>query len=191
MLLSSSRTTRILHSTALQAGPFFGPEEEFDCPDEEECEIDWDLMPGFGDDEDEATEEDVPGSDTNDDDSGEDQAVEQSQDRSKSTFGAQVEVDLQKTFEKRRVRMEMNWQIDECATDEDSCADYCLDCAGGGVQACRFCRGTNMIALKGDFQACVICNTKGQEDCVSCRGTGRIAPWAVTMNDHLNHSKPL
>ena len=33
-------------SIILKAGPFFGPEEEFECGEEEECEIDWSLMPG-------------------------------------------------------------------------------------------------------------------------------------------------
>jgi hypothetical protein len=41
------------------SGPFFGPEEEFDCPDKDECEIDWDAVPGFGDDNEDDVEENL------------------------------------------------------------------------------------------------------------------------------------
>jgi hypothetical protein len=155
----------VLHAAP---GPFFGPVEEFECPEEEECEIDWDLMPSWeeedGGEDKEATEEAINDS-IND-----------------SSFGAQA---LQ-SLDKSRVKYEMNWQIEECQEDEDLCDDFCEVCAGGGKQACRFCRGTNMMAFANDIGFCLIC-TAGKEDCASCRGTGRIAPWAITMDEFLNN----
>jgi hypothetical protein len=146
------------------SGPFFGPEEEFDCPDEEECEIDWDLMPGFGDDDENEVEEN-PGS---------------------LSFGSLA----LESLERERVRFEMGWEIDECRGDEDLCEDFCSDCAGNGKVACRFCHGTNYIVLGDDFIPCIICS-EGREDCAPCRGTGQIAPWATTMGQYLNVSNTL
>ena len=153
----------------LKAGPFFGPEEEFECPDEEECEIDWDLMPGFEDDGNSAEEEEEDESDVDM--------------QPRPNFGSQALDSL----EKGRVRLQMNWQIDECETDKDTCSDFCPDCAGSGRQPCRFCRGTGIVSLGNEFRPCLICANAvvGQEDCALCRGTGQIAPWASTMEDHF------
>ena len=158
-----ARRPAFQRTTRLYSGPFFGPEEEFECPDEEECEIDWDLMPGFADDAEDESDVDL---------------------QPRQSFAKQALDSL----DKGRVRLEMNWQMDECETDQDTCSDFCPDCAGSGRQPCRFCRGTGMIAYANDFRPCLICATaavKGQEDCASCRGTGKIAPWASTMEDHL------
>jgi len=152
----------------LKAGPFFGPEEEFDCGDEEECEIDWSLMPG----EEEDNEEDYE----------EEKDIDM---QPQQSFGNQAKP---ASIDKSRVRLEMNWQIDECETNEDSCSDYCIDCAGSGRQACRFCRGTGLVSFGNEFRPCLICSD-GTEECSSCRGTGRIAPWASTMTDHLKSEK--
>ena len=98
----------------VSAGPFFEPEEDFECPDEEGCEIDWDNMPGFDDEEEEEPVLD------------------------ETSFAAQAVASM----ERSRVQLEMRWQIDECETDVDTCEDFCEDCAGSGKQYCRFCRGT-------------------------------------------------
>mmetsp|Transcript_65865 Transcript_65865/g.184135 ORF Transcript_65865/g.184135 Transcript_65865/m.184135 type:complete len:234 (-) Transcript_65865:191-892(-) len=173
----SSASQRQQRAFILQAaGPFFGPEEEFACPDEEECEIDWDAMPGFeGNDE--------SSSKLLDDDVDEDESDVDMQPRP-TFFGSQA----LESFDKGRVRLEMNWQIDECETDKDSCADFCPDCAGSGRQPCRFCRGTGIVSFGNEFRRCLICTKAvvGQEDCASCRGTGQIAPWASTMEEHLH-----
>lgn len=150
-------------SLRAQEGPFFGPEEEFECPEEDECEIDWDAMPGFEDDE-----------------------VE---DRAEKEVMAHDASPLE-SLEKQRVRYEMNWQIEECKDDEDLCEDFCPDCAGSGKMTCRFCRGTGFIVFGDEFRPCKICKD-GLEDCSTCRGTGHIAPWVTTMEQHLNASKTI
>ena len=146
-------------------GPFFAPEEEFDCPDEGECEIDWSLMPGWDDEE----EDDV------------DDAPEAS--ISPTTYG---ELAAQ-SMERDRLKFEVNWQIDECREDHDYCEDFCEECAGSGKMVCRFCRGTKFIVFGEDFRPCIICS-EGQEDCSACRGTGQVAPWATTMDHFLNET---
>ncbi len=150
-----------------QSGPFFGPEEEFACPDEEECEIDWDLMPGFQEGADAVEVEDESDIDL----------------QPRQNFSSHAG----DSPEKGRVRLEMNWQIDECETDTDSCSDFCPDCAGSGQQPCRFCRGTGIVSFGNQFRPCLICANAvvGQEACSSCRGTGKIAPWASTMQQHF------
>jgi hypothetical protein len=148
-------------------GVFFGPPEELECGDEEECEIDWDLMPSTaGDEEEEAA-------------ASENTKVTPEH----GSMGAQAILQMNQV-EEVQVRLEMNWQIDECKTDEDSCEDFCEDCAGSGKQNCRFCRGTSILAMNGDFRKCSVC-TEGKEECNSCSGTGFIAPWASTMDGHL------
>jgi hypothetical protein len=149
-----------ISSSRLAAGPFFGLEEEFECPDEEQCEIDWDAMPAF---------EEVEASDK------EDAVIDA------NSFAAQAFESLGKSA----VRLEVTWQIDECQTDEDRCEDFCEDCAGSGIRYCRFCRGTGVTSLGEEIRACLICK-KGREECSSCRGTGHIAPWATTMENFLD-----
>jgi hypothetical protein len=161
-LLPSLGRARASSSSRLAGGPFFGPEEEFACPDKEECEIDWDAMPGFEDVEETSEKEETSVIDAN-------------------SFGSQALASLQKAA----VRLEMSWQIDECKTDQDRCEDFCADCAGSGTRYCRFCRGTGITALGDEFRPCVICKN-GLEQCASCRGTGHIAPWAMTMENFLD-----
>lgn len=150
-------------------GPFFGPEEEFICPDEEECEIDWDKMPEFTSDEEVEDERDLDM-------------------QPPPSYGSLADA----SFGTGRVRLEMNWQLEECETDEDSCTDFCPECAGSGRQPCRFCRGTGIVTFGKDFRPCLICSdavVSGQENCSSCSGTGQIAPWASTMEEHLQAKK--
>lgn len=175
---SSLVVSLLLLSAASTEGPFFGPEEEFLCPDEDECEIDWDKMPEFA-----SEDNDVPPP----------PQQQQQEDESdidlqpRPTYGSLAEASL----DRGRVRLEMNWQIEECETAQGSCTDFCLECAGSGRQPCRFCRGTGVIVFgTDDFRPCLICcshtsTTVGQEDCSACRGTGQIAPWASTMNEHF------
>lgn len=157
-----------------RAGPFFGPEEEFVCPDEEECEIDWDRMPGFEGDDSDANKVNV-----------EEESDVDLQPR--PNFGTQALDSL----EKGRVHLEMSWQMDECENDSDTCSDFCSDCSGSGKQPCRFCRGTGIVSFGREFRPCLICvhAVVGQETCSSCRGTGKIAPWASTMKDHFKRSE--
>ena len=151
-----------------------GPEDEEECADEEECEINWDLMPSDDDEDDDDVSEDA---------SNLNRMVAHVATSADAIASAAV------ALESSRVRLEVNWQIDECKTDIDSCEDYCIECSGSGKMACRFCRGTNMLALDGDFKACPICD-RGKETCESCRGTGFIAPWATTMDKHIHKKKP-
>eukprot|EP00539_Tryblionella_compressa_P003639 CAMPEP_0178742632 /NCGR_PEP_ID=MMETSP0744-20121128/5783_1 /TAXON_ID=913974 /ORGANISM="Nitzschia punctata, Strain CCMP561" /LENGTH=200 /DNA_ID=CAMNT_0020395597 /DNA_START=25 /DNA_END=628 /DNA_ORIENTATION=- len=102
-------------------GVFFGPEEEFECPDEEECEIDWDKMPGYdGEDEGAASNEELlPGKSTNlytnfvDEEDAD--ALDDLQPKS-------YEHEVQNSVEKSRVLFEVNWQVDECNVDHDGAA---------------------------------------------------------------------
>lgn len=156
-------------------GVFFGPPEELECGEEEECEIDWDLMPSTdGDDDDDDEETDAAS-----------RNIKQVTTSIASLMGAQETPRLMNQAEDVQVRLEVNWQIDECQTDpETACEDFCEDCSGSGKQACRFCRGTNVLAMNGEFLKCSIC-MEGKEECNACSGTGFIAPWASTMDGHL------
>jgi hypothetical protein len=182
-LPSSFQVTSQHRSTAslkpLHMGVFYGPTEELECGDEEECEIDWDLMPSTGDDGEKEKEETATTAATT-------AASENIKVTPQpGTMGAQAIPQMNSVVvEDVQVRLEVNWQIDECKTDEDACEDFCEDCAGSGKQACRFCRGTNILAMNSEFRKCSIC-TEGKEECNSCSGTGFIAPWASTMNGHL------
>jgi len=189
---SLSSTTRLLSSPN---SPFFGPEEEFVCPDEDECEIDWDKMPDFitttDDKEENKMDEKIyQVNDNVDVEEGEEEDESDIDLQPLPTYGSSTK---EISLNTRRVRLEMNWQIQECQSDEDSCTDFCPDCAGSGKRPCRFCRGTGIIVLGKEFLPCLICSHTshiGHEECPSCRGTGRIAPWASTMNEHFQIHKP-
>lgn len=64
---------------------FFGPEEEFECPDEDECEIDWDTMPGYSENEEENPNEEL---------------------HPPASFAKQHQ-----SLEKSRLMFEMSWQV--------------------------------------------------------------------------------
>lgn len=176
---------RSLGVISSRPGIFF--EDESDCPDEEECEIDWSAMPGFGDDDDDddKTKEDVP-----DKEEGQKTAAsvvregeeyhligdEMDELEPREVYVRKVE----RSVEKSRTIFEMNWQIENCEVDENSCSDFCSECAGSGKSRCLFCRGTKMIAFQDEFRPCLICSEKGQVDCSACSGTGSISPWAKT-----------
>merc|ERR1711935_514052 len=93
---------------------------------------------------------------------------------------------VERSVEKSRTIFEMNWQIENCIVDEDTCTDFCSDCAGSGKSFCKFCRGTKMIAFGSEFRPCILC-ADGRVDCATCAGTGAISPWAKIhdRNAHL------
>lgn len=199
-----ARPSKSLYMT----GPFFGPEEEFECPEEEECEIDWDKMPTWEDDnetegEEETTSATTTTTTTTSSSSSSSKHEQKSSKKKKKSSSSrrttvgrrrQQQEEQQKVmepFEKSRVRLEMNWQIDECSSDADACDDFCVECAGTGRQVCRFCRGTRMIAFgHNDIRPCIVCHD-GYEPCPHCKGTGRIAPWATTMDNFINDPENL
>jgi hypothetical protein len=172
---------------------FQGPEDE-DCKDEEECEINWDFMPGGGGgvEVEQVVPEPSPTEAASSVDTNPLPLPEESMTNPTTTTASNVarSKSMSDVFAGTRVRLEVNWQIDECKTDIDMCEDFCEDCAGSGRVACRFCRGTGMLAMNGEFKPCPICD-HGYEKCQSCRGTGFIAPWALTMGAHLKGKKPL
>jgi len=187
ILQSHSQLPQTRHSSrsvvSINSRPDIFFEDQSDCPDEEECEIDWSAMPGFESDDDDKIKEDVPKE--------EDQATAKAfnDDEDHHLIGDEMdELEPQESYarqmgrsiEKSRTIFEMNWQIENCVVDEDSCSDFCSDCAGSGKSRCLFCRGTKMISFRDDFRACLICSEDGQVKCSACSGTGSISPWAKT-----------
>jgi hypothetical protein len=172
-----SSGTQIAAETS-HPGVFFGPEEEFECPDEEECEIDWERMPGF----DENEPQEVVGTPNNIET---ESMVEEytnigDEDPTDDLQPQSYEHKVANSVQKSRLLMEMSWQIDECKVDRDSCADFCPECAGSGRQLCKFCRGTRTVVFGNEFRTCLICEPDGKVECSACRGTGGVAPWVAT-----------
>lgn len=172
----------------LKAGPFFEEEFEFECSEDDECEIDWEKMPQpaqevqntaspFECEDEEECEIDWDAMPEVQDE--EMNAEEGAPTPRTSTVGVEKQ---DESWEKGRMKLEMNWQIDECETDEDYCEDFCPDCAGSGKMPCRFCHGTGMVRYGNDIRTCMMCKD-GYEECSSCRGTGKIAPWVTTFLD--------
>eukprot|EP00980_Cylindrotheca_fusiformis_P005581 scaffold1184_cov132-Cylindrotheca_fusiformis.AAC.2 len=174
--------------TALgSGGPFFEEEYEFECPDKDECEIDWSKAPAKADTI--GSSSSIPEPEDSDDECDDEEGCEidwdampdfdedEAETAKPSSFANQVQQSL--NSKKGRVRLEMNWQIDECQTDEDSCEGFCEECSGSGKMPCRFCRGTKIAAYGDDYRTCIVC-AEGSEDCSACRGTGKIAPWTTT-----------
>lgn len=125
--------------------------EEEECFDL--CDIDWDQMPGFQE-EDEEEEESKP-----------------------ETASAEP-----LDSETARFRLEMSWEVrqneEDCdLEDVSTCGDFCPDCAGRGSVRCRFCGGSTKLMMQDRVTSCPVCNPKGDEICKSCKGSGRIAPW--------------
>lgn len=165
------------------SSPFFGPEEEFDCPEEDECEIDWDQMPGFGDDD-------------NDEESGASEGTSTSnaaittpalEETAAATVTSSPRKQHPQPIQSQRVTLEMGWQVQECLVESSSCSEACSTCQGTGLSVCRFCHGKTFVKFGNDVRSCIICQEKGTEECHTCRGTGAISPWAKTLDDF--HSK--
>lgn len=167
-----------------------------DCPEEDECEIDWSAMPGFGDDDDEddAKKESDPEATA--------AATTTSSDllhENRHLIGDETdELEPQDAYVRKVERsvgtsrkiLEMNWQIENCEVDEDTCTDFCSDCSGSGKTSCKFCHGTRMISFfhpgtnTHEHRSCLLC-ADGRVDCPTCAGTGAISPWAKTHDGTL------
>jgi hypothetical protein len=186
-------------TTQLASGPFFEEEFEFECPEEDSCEIDWDKMPTEenvqaapnldddceDEDECEIDWDSMPGFDNDDAEELEEQIAEVSQADVEELEKQIAKVSQAEESIKGRVRLEMNWQIEECETEKDSCEGFCPECAGSGKLPCRFCRGTGFVVFGNEYKPCQIC-TDGFEECSECRGTGKIAPWTKTYLEGNN-----
>eukprot|EP00536_Pseudo-nitzschia_multiseries_P006828 jgi/Psemu1/304410/fgenesh1_kg.150_\ len=152
-----------------------------DCPEEEECEIDWSMMPGFDDDDADETEKEESNP------SGKMQNVGPVEERYEEINEKLNELEpkdvyvrqVQRSTEKSRTHLEMNWQIADCVVDKDTCTDICSDCSGSGKVQCQFCHGTGNITFLNELRSCILCKD-GLTDCKACVGTGSIASWAKT-----------
>jgi hypothetical protein len=122
-----------------------GEDDEDGCADEEECEIDWGAMPGFGDDEEEeAKQAQASPSSTNDGKQGtETTAKIRNNDRIEEQHQQEEDDDEHvpnplgpKQVRSLRLRLEMQWQMTEAAEECDiyhptTCgSDPCPDCQG-------------------------------------------------------------
>jgi len=162
---------KISHLPTVYSNPDIFYMEESDCPDEDEPDIDWGKMSRFSDND----EEDFP----------EEKAIPIEEEANEelepqSPYVRQVE----RTVEKSRTIFEMNWQIENCVVDADSCEDYCGKCAGSGKNWCKFCLGTGVISFGNELHPCTVC-TDGRVECSACSGTGKVSPWAVTYGKTL------
>ena len=181
ILPNFSRVPKRIHTRSLainsQSGVFFDDESDPDCPEEDECEIDWGAMPAF-EDEDEGDEN---------------EEKETTNHVEKHLIGDETDElepqeayvrQVERSVDKSRTILEMNWQIENCIVDEDSCTDFCSECAGSGKTWCNFCRGTGMIVFGKEFRPCLLC-VEGRIDCSTCAGTGKISSWAKTHDNTL------
>jgi hypothetical protein len=167
-------------------GVFFGPEEEFECPDEDECEIDWDRMPDFDEDDNSKDEHNVEATSYAATSKSDARPIIQEytnigdEDPNDDLQPRSYEHKVQNSIEKTRLLLEMRHQMEECEIIQEACSDFCPDCAGSGRQYCQFCRGTRTIAFGNQFRTCLICDSDGKKECSTCRGTGGVAPWVKT-----------
>ena len=139
---SSSRASTV----ARRGSSIFYEVDPDECPDEEECEINWDLMPGFAENEDTEDEETATTQQK------EAEAVYASQQLTQQHTLGKYE---RTTVTKSRMLLDMTWQIEQCEVEEEaeamatslssSCTDFCAECAGAGTHYCNFCRGTRYV----------------------------------------------
>lgn len=180
-----------------------GNEDGEECPSEEECEIDWDKMPGFADEETEKTP--VQDQQKQASASAAEPASEPMPKRKGSTSSGCEPTE--KSVESSRLRLEMMWQLDEAVEDceverPETCGSQpCEACRGRGVTPCRFCGGRQLLGFTREsnrhsggsvsaFYACTICD-HGLEPCGACRGTGWVAEWALlTPGTHTSPTVP-
>jgi len=199
--ITSSTSSSSIYSHATPGIFYQEDSDPADCPDEEECEINWDLMPGYNDNDDDEKEKEKVTVDEEKEETQSSSSSYSSTLYSSSSYSSYVRPvqpvkprqgrSRPRSIEKSRVFLEMNWQIEECVVDADTLTDFCSDCAGSGYQWCNFCRGTRMISFIGngngdsddsEFRTCLICRTDGHIDCSTCAGTGNISPWAATYD---------
>jgi hypothetical protein len=174
-----------------------------ECPDEEECEIDWSKMPS-GDEEPEpaqasasSTSHGKQGNESTAKIQNDNDQIEENDDDD-DDGDEHVPNPLAPVHVRNlRLRMEMQWQMTEAAVECDvynppTCgSDPCQDCNGQGFNECRFCRGTTVLWMrqppggsegdnnkdKSSFTTCNICQ-QGTETCRSCQGSGWVSGWA-------------
>lgn len=161
LLIARRRST-----TRLPDSVFFRPPEEEECGEEEACEIDWDNMPGFEEEQQEEAQV------------AEQELTDHQRLRLEMMWGvAQAAEDCD-------------------IEHPDTCGSQpCQDCHGRGQRECRFCHGRGTLmwmrtADDGDIHAvecassakvepCRICQTLGVETCSKCKGTGWVAEWTM------------
>jgi hypothetical protein len=186
LALPPTRTSSSLASHKEQRTP--PPQDDDDCGDE--CEIDWDAMPSWEEDE-----------------SDEDTTATPATPEGVARRRVQMEMQWQ-----------MQEASSECVVEEpQTCGSTpCPDCNAKGWSACRFCHGTAVLRIPpsatsqtsyqqplglstaaptaatatrqqkfflppSQFCACKICQ-QGVETCKSCQGSGWIATWTQLPN---------
>ena len=88
-------------------------QDESDCPDEEECEIDWGAMPGFGDDDEDDTKKESSTKEQEATATGEGRHLivdETDELEPQEVYVRKVE----RSVDTSRKILEMNWQIENC-----------------------------------------------------------------------------
>jgi hypothetical protein len=169
-----------------------GEEDEEECPDEEECEIDWSKMPGGDDSVEEPEQAQASDNSTNHEEQGtettakiqNDKQIEEEHDDDELVPNPLGPTQVRSL----RLRLEMQWQMTDAAENCDvyhpaTCgSDPCPDCKGRGWNECRFCLGTTVLWMRqpndmSSFTTCSICQ-QGTETCKSCQGSGWISGWA-------------
>jgi hypothetical protein len=177
-----------------------GGEGDDGCAAEEECEIDWDNMPGFastggGDDTSDKNDTKVPPSSTTTETTASSSpALHQPKSQTKTTMTSAASSlsssnDNTSSIASMRQRLEMNWQLAEVAEECDvfkpvTCGGSpCRVCRTSGRMACRFCHGRMYNEQLGNAH-CTVCDERGTEVCSNCRGSGWVADWTA----HGTHS---
>lgn len=182
------------------------PNDEEECGEEEACEIDWSLMPGWDDESnpETASPESVPSnfveSETNawleEKEQQQQQQQQSNDDADNNKNNEDDDIDDEEILdthgnvpsEQLRQRLEMQWRVASHVQD-DNCDVYqphtcggepCQLCRGRGWNDCRFCHGTSVLwsrpSLATPPTSCKICH-QGVETCASCKGSGWIASW--------------
>jgi DnaJ-class molecular chaperone len=111
------------------------------CDDEEGCEIDWDAMPPFFDEEEDIDEVEAAFLDD----------FHMAQER--LHLSPPQPMKSGPSVEQKRIHMEMQWQLtesaDECVVEKpETCgSEKCPDCHGRGWSDCRFCHGTTVLRM--------------------------------------------
>jgi hypothetical protein len=186
-----------------------GGGEDDGCANEEECEIDWDNMPGFvstggggdnnsnDDDTNKAAASSSPSRTTTETTTSSSSALHQNQsnvnspgkNQSQTTMTSAASSSTGNSIASMRQRLEMNWQLAEVAEECDvfkpvTCGGSpCRVCRTSGRMACRFCHG-RMYNEQLGHASCTICDERGTEVCSNCRGSGWVADWTA----HGTHS---
>lgn len=168
-----------------------GGGEDDGCANEEECEIDWDNMPGFassggGDDNNNDTKAppSSPSRTTTETTTSSSSALHEHKSQSQTTMTSAASSSSNNSIASMRQRLEMNWQLAEVAEECDvnrpvTCGGSpCRVCRTSGRMACRFCHGRMYNEQLGNAH-CTVCDACGTEVCSNCRGSGWVADWTA------------